>query len=352
MKKRLYAVIICFFIFAIVPTYGQEIKTKQVNSCPVIKEVESKNAYNSIDNLAGNYKNKVKVVFSDIDGTILKLDPKNPKQEIPERLKNAVLKLHEAKIPLFLATGRVYSETKEIAEKIGNDNTYLVTQQGAEIWNPQGQLIYKDAIKAADVKSIIDYFNELKKANNLTSKVVLFVDGKLYATEEVKLPYNWANIIVVKSFRDLGPNYSASLICFDEPNPEKIKFIQSKFRNKFPTYNVNLSTDRYCDISSASATKGNAVNKLSQILGIDLKSAATFGDAENDLSMFKTVNDAGGLTVATGNARDILKQNADYVTLRVEDGGFAKGVDEILENNKKLDKCSKTSMGLFNLKAN
>lgn len=336
--------IICLLIFASMPVDAQGIKDKQINSCPVVKEVKTTNAYKPIDDLAGNYKNKVKVVFSDIDGTILKLDPKNPKQEIPENLKKAVAKLHEARVPMVLATGRVYSEAKEIAQKIGNDNTYIVTNQGAEIWNPQGEIIYKDAIKTSDVKSIVDYFYTIKKENNLTSKIILFVDGKLYATEEFKLPYNWASIIVVKSFNDLGPNYSASLICIDEPNPEKIKLVQSKIRTKFPNYNVNLSTHRYCDISTSTATKGNAVKKLSEIFGVDLKNAATFGDAENDLSMFKMVNDAGGLTVATGNAADALKKQADYVTLPVWDGGFAKGVDEILKNNKILDKCSKKSV--------
>lgn len=341
MKKRLYLMIICLFILALTPVNAQEIKDKQINSCPVIKEVKQDNTYKSIDNLAGNYNNKVQVVFSDIDGTLLKLDLKHPKQEIPQNLKDAVIKLHEAKVPMVLATGRVYSEAKEIAEKIGNENTYIVTNQGAEIWNPKGEIIYKDAIKTADAKNFIDYFNKIKKENNLNSKIILFVDGKLYVTEEVKLPYNWASVIVLKSFKDLGPNYSASLICIDESNPEKIKFIQSKLRNKFPTYNINLSTDRYCDISSSTATKGNAVKKLSEIFGIDLKNAATFGDAENDLSMFKVVNDAGGLTVATGNASDALKKQADYVTLPVWEGGFAKGVDEILLNNKKLDKCNK-----------
>lgn len=346
MKKILSALLIMMLASGLTPAFAKNSFVKR-HFCPVVQAVSSEISAKPIDDLVGTYNNKVKVVFSDIDGTILKLDPKNPKQEIPDSLKTAVIKLHEARVPMVLATGRVYSEAKEIAGKIGNDNTYIVTNQGAEIWNPQGEIIYKDAIKAADVKNIVDYFNEIKKANHLTSKIVLFVDGKLYATEEVKLPYNWANIIIVKSFNDLGPNYSASLICIDEPNPEKIKFIQSKFRNKFPTYNINLSTDRYCDISSSTATKGNAVKKLSEIFGIDLKNAATFGDAENDLSMFKTVNDAGGLTVATGNAADILKKQADYVTLPVWNGGFAKAIDEILENNTKLNKCSKKLIKIY-----
>lgn len=341
MKKILYILAVLALISNTVPTQAQNIKS---NTNVAFTTIKLKNTPKSIDCLVGNYNNKIKIIFSDIDGTILRLDKKSAKAEVPEQLKQSVQKLHNANIPLVLTTGRAYVEASEIAKKIGNDNTYVITQQGSEITNPKGQIIYQDGIKDKDVYTILKDLESFKKSNKLTSKVVVFVDGKLYATEKFSLPYNWADVTVLKSFKDIGKNFTSSAICIYETDPVKIRLIQAHLKTDFPNYHIDLSTDCYCDITSATATKGNAVKKLAGILGIDLKNAATFGDAENDISMLKKVRESGGLSIAVGNAMDKLKENADYVTSPVLECGFSKAIDKILENNRELGLTSNEIM--------
>lgn len=330
MRKILIGALVLFYSLIPVQVQGAEVNDKV--SCSAVVQ---KCAPKSIDNFVGNFPNKIEIIFSDIDGTILKFNKENPRAEAPESVKKAVKKLENSHLPLVLATGRAYPEAREIAQKIGAGNSYIITQQGAEI-RKNGKLIYQDNIKKSDVCSITDYFEGLKKSNNLTSKTVIFVSGRMYSTEKVKLPYNWAPITLVKSFKNIGNDFTSSMICIYETNPQKLRFIQSELRKHFPDYHIDLSTDCYCDVVNATATKGNAINKLSEILGIDMQYSAVLGDAENDISMLKQVKASGGASIAVGNAVNSVKESANYITSPVYEDGFAKAVDKILENNNLL----------------
>lgn len=328
--KRKYILAGLIFCLGIFPSYANASDIQYENS-------KSESAQN-IDKLYGNYNNQVKIIFSDIDGTILGLNKKCPKPVVPQKVKESVLKLQNEKIPFVLVTGRAYEEVKGLADEMGIKNNYIVGLQGAEIVDPSGKVVYADPINKKDVKNILKGLNTLKKSSKMNFHTYLFVNGKTYSTENVKLPYNWAEIHVIKSLKDLGKDYSCGKFLICETNPENLKLIKNYLKKNFPNYDVNICTDCYCEMASPTASKGNAVKKLTQIYGIDIKNAAVFGDSENDLSMFKVIKDEGGIGVATGNAMQILKQNSSYVTLDVWECGFSKGVDEILKNNERLNR--------------
>lgn len=290
----------------------------------------------SIDNFVGNFDNKINIVFSDIDGTIARFDKNVKKPNLSPKSILAVKKLNKTKVPIVLTTGRVYIEAKEIAKVLGNKNAYIITNQGAEIRNPQGKLIYQDNINYEDTKNIINLTETIIKSNNLKSKTVLFLNGKLYSTQKFELPYIWAPVTVVKSYSDLGKSYTPCEIMIYDTNPVDLRLIQSNLKNNFPKYNINLSTHCFCDITSTTANKGNAVKKLAGILNIDLKNAATIGDAENDITMIKLIRESGGASIVVGNAMENLKANAEFITSTVDEDGFAKAIDKILENNALL----------------
>lgn len=337
MKKILYCLVVSVLALSVVPVHAEQLKSKTNNSNLLISNSVFKNAPKSIDNLTGNFDHKIDIIFSDIDGTLLGFNKQKPKPDIPEPLKQSVQKLKKAGIPLILTSGRGYVEEHEIAQMLGNSNTYLIANQGAEIIDPQGKIIYQDSIKKNDVKKILKKIDSIKKANNFTSNVVVFANGKVYATERFKLPYNWEEITILKSFDELKDS-KVCKICFSESNPKTLRVLQSELKKDFPEYHIDISADCYCDVSSATATKGNAVKKLAEILKMDLKNTATFGDAENDISMLKAVKNSGGLAVSVGNAMDSVKENSSFVTSTVYESGFSKAVDKILINNALVSK--------------
>lgn len=321
----LLSILILFLIF--LPVKAKVIDAK---SYPASTKVSTPQ---SIDNLFGNYNNKIKFIFSDIDGTIIPLDKKVSKREISNNTKLSVQKLKQAQIPLILVTGRSYKEAKNIAAEMGNENNYIITFQGAQIINPNGKIIYRDDIKNKDFKKIIKNLESFNKLYNQNSKPYFVLDGEYYSIGKTNFPYLWENMKVIKSIDELKQNAQPSKIEIYEPNPKKIKLLQAYFKNLFPDYHVNVAADCYCCITSKTATKGVAVKKLAGMLGIKLQNSAALGDAENDISMLNLIKSNGGLAIAVGNAMSNVKNSANYITSSVNKDGFAKAIDKILLNN-------------------
>ena len=335
MKKIIFSLVIFILALGFQPVCAENAKVTQKTPNAFLSATTSKTSPKPIDDFVGHFDNKIKIVFSDIDGTILPFKKGNYSEPAPESARLAVQKLHKAQIPLVLTTGRGREEAIEIAKKIGNENAYIITQQGAIISDSKGRIVYKDIIDSTDLKKILNEIQKYLKEQNLHSKVVVSAEDKSYAFEEVILPYNWKKINIVKSFDNMS-KLNVVKICIYEPDPKNIKLLQSHMKSVFPSYNIVLSTHCYCDISSASVNKGKAIKVLADKLGIDLKNAVTLGDAENDISMLDQIKNSGGAAIAVGNALPVVQEHANFVTSTVYEGGFAKAVDKILENNAVL----------------
>lgn len=292
----------------------------------------------SIDNIVGHYPNKINAVFSDIDGTLMEKEYK--KGEAPESAKLAIKKLHNTNIPLILTTGRSYTDTQELAKALGSKSNYLITLQGAEIINPQGKIIYKDCIKNKDAKNILNNLEFFINTKNLNSKIYFYVDGKVLAKTKFNLPYTWDKIVVIKTYESIGRSTPSKIGVYDK-NINNLELIKNYLQTNYPDYYVYLSTTCFCELTTKTATKGNGVKQVAKLLEQDLKNVAVFGDAENDISMLSAVKKSGGLAVAVKNAMENLKKNANYETSSAIEGGVNHAVDEIIENNKLLNRESK-----------
>lgn len=305
----------------------------ETNQRPLIaKRINQIYASKSINNLIGHYNNEIKIVFSDIDGTLIESE-RSSKPKASQDLKQSIQKLKDSQIPLILVTGRSGWEAQQYAKIMGAEKAYIIAQQGAEIINPDGKTIYENNIKGKDVKRLVNDVKKFNKEHYQNSKVMFLVNGEYYSKDGTIFPHHWQTINSFKSFRRFKSNFSSAKIVLYEPNSRKIKLIQNDLQKKFPNLNIYKVSYCYLDITNASATKANAIKKLSEILNVDLKNAATFGDSENDISMLNLIKTNGGLAVAVGNAMPSVKDSANFVTAPVNDNGFSKAVDKILLNN-------------------
>jgi Cof subfamily protein (haloacid dehalogenase superfamily) len=79
----------------------------------------------------------------------------------------------------------------------------------------------------------------------------------------------------------------------------------------------------YCDIVPHGIDKGRLVEVLARRLGVSQNEILVLGDMENDLEMFRKA----GFAVAMGNATDAVKSAAQATTLSNEEDGFAAAID-------------------------
>ena len=93
---------------------------------------------------------------------------------------------------------------------------------------------------------------------------------------------------------------------------------------RYPTLAVTSSVPFNIEINSALSTKGRALERLCEMLGIDPADTVAFGDGSNDISLLR----AAGCGVAMENAEPAVKAAADRVTGTNDDSGVAMVLEE------------------------
>jgi hydroxymethylpyrimidine pyrophosphatase-like HAD family hydrolase len=79
-------------------------------------------------------------------------------------------------------------------------------------------------------------------------------------------------------------------------------------------------------LTAATASKGAALTAACRHLGIAADTVIAFGDAENDIEMFRVA----GASVAMGQADAAVKAAATAVTLRNDEAGVARAIEALL----------------------
>ena len=89
--------------------------------------------------------------------------------------------------------------------------------------------------------------------------------------------------------------------------------------NKLPYgYTATITGENYIDIQRSEINKGYAISMLMHQLNITADKVAAIGDQQNDISMFS----AAGIGIAMGNAPEVVKRQASYVTASNDDEGI------------------------------
>jgi Cof subfamily protein (haloacid dehalogenase superfamily) len=83
-------------------------------------------------------------------------------------------------------------------------------------------------------------------------------------------------------------------------------------------------------ITAATASKGAALTAACRHLGLQSAEVVAFGDADNDIEMFRIA----GASVAMGQAEDHVKQCATAVTLRNDEAGVARAIEKLLATGR------------------
>ena len=82
----------------------------------------------------------------------------------------------------------------------------------------------------------------------------------------------------------------------------------------------------HTEIVAAGVDKGAALLRLCERLGVSAAETAAIGDSENDLTMLQAVS----LSVAMGNAPEVIRRAAQYQTADCDHDGVAQAVDMLL----------------------
>ncbi|WP_303011101.1 Cof-type HAD-IIB family hydrolase [uncultured Bacteroides sp.] len=249
-----------------------------------------------------------KALFFDIDGTLVSFKT----HCIPSSTIEALETVHAKGLKIFIATGRpkaIINNLSELQERNLIDG--YITMNGAYCFI-EDEVIYKSAIPQNEVKAMAA-FCEKKKVP------CIFV-------EEHNISVCQPNEMVKKIFYDFLHVNTIPSVSFEEVIHKEIiqmtPFIteeeEKEIRPSIPTCEIGRWYPAFADITAKGVTKQKGIDEIIRHFGIKLEETMAFGDGGNDISMLRHA--ATG--IAMGQAKDDVKEAADYVTTSVDEDGI------------------------------
>lgn len=260
-----------------------------------------------------------KLIFFDIDGTLL-----DHEKQLPKSTVQAISELKEMGHILAIATGRAPFMFKDIREELGIHT--FVSLNGSYVVH-EGSLIHHTPLDNEELHRFVPYatnqdhpiiFEHVEEMFITTSEYHPYVDGGMGG-------FNLREDAIYNPQCYLDQEmYQSVLFCMEKD--------ESFYRETFRKFDFVRFNEYATDVIPSGSSKAKGIEALLQQLRIPLEHVYAFGDGLNDLEMMSFVKNS----VAMGNAVDEVKQAAKYVTAPVDEDGIRKGLELVglLDLNK------------------
>ena len=268
----------------------------------------------------------IKIIASDLDGTLMSTDH----MTVSPRTKEALKRAHDMGVKLAIATGRPLALIDYVVEQIPFVD-YVITANGACVYDmAQKKNIYTDLISNEITKELITYF--------LSRKVFfdVYIDGRSkYQFDTQKYFENnaFSQEFIDEVTKSMDGFENLSEFVADK-GIEKITLYSVKdsdydtFKGKMELLGLSASTSFKGSLEATSATahKGLALKGLCDILGFTADEAMSFGDAGNDCPMLEFAK----YSFAMKNATAQCKASAKYITESNGKDGVAQAIEKFV----------------------
>lgn len=241
-------------------------------------------------------KNRIKVVISDLDGTLLNKD-----HTLSEYTKSVVKALTKENILFWIATGRHHCDALAISKMLGVE-TFLITSNGATIADPSGKLIDQSFVDKEILENILKIsvpegvYQNLYKGSEWLMEEPDQVFDKYYNEDEFHF--------TLCKFEDHLHEPINKLFFTSHDNEKLIPLAEEVTKLYGEHIDVTFSMPQCLEIMPKGVNKGEAILKSLKRYGIEPHEVIAFGDGLNDLEMLSVV----GKGYVMGNANPLLKE--------------------------------------------
>lgn len=252
----------------------------------------------------GSIMKDVKIIFFDVDGTLIDMS----KKQISERMLATLKALKKQGILLCIATGR---SPIALPQFEGVTFDAFLTFNGSYCFN-QAEGIHQNPIPKKDVQQIIENATALKRPVAIATKDRTVANGKDADLVEY-FSFAHQEVIVAKDFDEVIQQQDIFQVMLGSGKEDYAKVMANTTEAKITAW-----WDRAVDIIPASSGKGSGIAKMLAYYGLDKSEAIAFGDGNNDIEMLEAV----GWGLAMNNASDELKAIADELIGHVAEEGI------------------------------
>ena len=290
----------------------------------------------------------IKLIASDMDGTLLNHNHKIPKENV--KLINFA---KNQGIEFVVATGRAYYEALPALNE-ENINCDVISFNGGIVYDKNGNIISitpmlpKDLYYTIEILKSFDISYQLYTKNTIYTKSIetdinAYIDlirsngydpdvEHLRAEAQQKLDVGYITEVEnIELYLNEKENPPIKIIAISN-DISKLENA-AKLLSENTSISVTSSGANNIEIMHKNATKGEALKEIAKIYGINLENAVAIGDNLNDQAMLDIV----GYSVAMKNGNIKLIEQAKYVTEKTNsEGGVADTIFKLIEQNNKI----------------
>lgn len=247
--------------------------------------------------------NKIKIIFFDIDGTLIDMT----KKAISYKTVETLLRLKENGVKICIATGRAPGSVPKFD---GVDFDAFLTFNGSYCFN-SSDVILSTPIPKVDVEKMIENATRINRPVSIAGKDRVVANGTDkdlsdyfgFAKQETPVSDDFDEVLK-------GEIYQMMMGGRKDEYDDILKDVENA--------RITAWWDRAVDIIPANGGKGKGIEAILEYYGIDRSESMSFGDGGNDIEMLQTV----GTGVAMGNALDHVKEVADEICGTSADDGI------------------------------
>lgn len=258
---------------------------------------------------------KVKLVVSDMDGTLL-----NSNGQVSEQFFELFQELKNQNIHFCAASGRQYNSIINKLNAIKND-IFVIAENGG-IAKKREELLLSTPIASKKIKKIIPVLRTIKNAHIVLCGINgAFIESKNQDFISLFQEYYNAYTIVDDLTKIADAETFLKIAIYHSESSSKYIFpIVKEFEDEML---IKISGKNWLDISDEKANKGFALREVQKLLKITKEETLVFGDYHNDIEMLKEAD----FSFAMKNAHKDITEIANYTT----DSNDNFGVEKILE---------------------
>ncbi len=254
-----------------------------------------------------------KILFADLDGTLLNKDKK-----ISKRNREAIQKMLRQGHYFVIATGRSVASGRKVAKELGltQPGCFMIAFNGAVLYDCAADRILMK--KALQIEYVMELFERAREAGIY---IQTYTDNEVITQKHTKeLDFYVKNS---KMKYKLNRKIYETL----QEEPPKVLLISLEGREKLEKFqkdNLNwekgkcnsfFSCDEYLEYCPVETDKGYGIGYITKILDVPPENTIAVGDEINDIIMIKTAK----LGIAVANARAEVKKAANFVTTNDND---------------------------------
>ena len=257
-----------------------------------------------------NFK-KIKMVVTDMDGTLLRND-----KSLSDYTLSVLKRCRQKGLLVVYATGRPERATKNYQHR--DFSSYIIANNGASL-SLCGEEFFSVPIPDKTRDELIRRFVAMKSVLG----IIVETGDTVYTNEENHRVWStnadWNAVETDFSSPINDPIYKFSVNC------EDFDAVAAVMRDYPEIQNHSCNGEPWFHMTHTSASKYSGVMRVAELAGISAENEViVFGDDYNDLEMIQKI----GVGVAVENAAAKVKAVADYICDSNENDGMAKFLEQ------------------------